>query len=81
MATLTVRDIDDVDYANLCRLAQQNNRSMAAQVRVMIADATRGNSGSDQAVARLEAFRKSATWTLPDGVSTLDILREDRKSW
>ena len=47
MANLTVRDIDDADYENLRRLAQANNRSTAAQVREMIAEANRRKARSE----------------------------------
>lgn len=81
MATLTVRDIDDADYANLRRLAQKNNRSTAAQVRAMIAEANRRNADSEAAVARLREFHAKYRVQLPEGMSTLDLLREDRASW
>jgi plasmid stability protein len=81
MATMTIRDIDDADYENLRRLAQANNRSAAAQVREMIADANRQNERADEAVARLKAFQEKSRWTLPEGVSSLDLLREERDSW
>jgi len=81
MATLTVRDIDDEDYANLCRLAQSKNRSTAAQVREMIADATRHRTRSAGAVERLKAFRETTDWTRASDRNSTDILRDERASW
>lgn len=82
MATLTVRDIDDADYEKLCALAKANNRSMAAQVRAMIAEAARGNaSDREDAVMRMKELRDRAGWTLPAGKTSFDLLREERDSW
>lgn len=81
MANLTVRDIDDADYENLRRLARKNNRSTAAQVREMIAEASRRNARSEEAVARLRAFQRKTRWKLPNGMTSLDLLREERDSW
>jgi hypothetical protein len=81
MANLTVRDIDDTDYENLRRLARKNNRSTAAQVREMIAAANRRDARSEEAVAQLRAFQRKARWKLPKGLTSLDVLREDRASW
>ena len=80
MATLTVRDIDDTDYENLRRLAQQNNRSTAAQVRELIAEANRRNTRSEEAVARLREFRRKTKLKLPAGMTSLDLLREEREA-
>ena len=76
-----MRDIDDDDYENLRRLAQKNNRSTAAQVREMIAEANRRNARSEEAVAQLKAFQRKAGLKLPKGMTSLDVLREDRGSW
>jgi hypothetical protein len=80
VANLTVRDIDDADYENLRRLAQKNNRSTAAQVREMIAEANRRNARSEEAVARLKEFRRKTRLKLPAGMTSLDLLREERES-
>jgi plasmid stability protein len=81
MATLTVRDIDDADYENLQLVARKNNRSTAAHVREMIADANRQNGRAEDAIARLKAFQEKSRWTLPKGIRSLDVLREERDSW
>lgn len=81
MATLTVRDIDDADYENLQIVARKNNRSAAAQVRGMLSDLSKRQILAEKAVADLKAFRERSNWTLPDGMTSLDLLREERDSW
>jgi plasmid stability protein len=39
MATMTVRKIDDSDYARFIAFARSNNRSAAAEIREFIANA------------------------------------------
>lgn len=81
MATLTVRDIDDADYENLQMVARMNNRSAAAQVRGMLSDLSKRQIRAEKAVADLKAFRERSNWTLPEGMTSLDLLREERDSW
>lgn len=81
MATITVRDIAETAYENLCEVARRNNRSTAAQIRKMIDDLAPTRMTPEEAVASLIAFRKQAKWTLPAGLSSLDLLREERDSW
>ena len=81
MATLTVRDIDDVDYENLQLVARKNNRSLAAHVRSMLADLRKRQVHADKAIADLKAFRERTNWQLPEGMTSLDLLREERDSW
>lgn len=80
MATITVRDIDDADYANLRQLAQQNNRSAAAQVRHMIADLRRSSASADQAVADLLEFRKRYAIKPRAGEDAVSMVRAVRDS-
>ncbi|WP_421853493.1 FitA-like ribbon-helix-helix domain-containing protein [Novosphingobium sp.] len=80
MATLTVRGIDDGDLAALAEAARQNNRSLSAEVRVMIAERTRKQS-REQATADFLSFTKQNPLRLPGGITSLDILRAERDSW
>lgn len=80
MATLTVRGIDDSDLAALAEAAKRNNRSLSAEVRVMIAERTRKQS-REQATADFLNFTRQHPIRLPDGTTSLDLLREERDSW
>jgi hypothetical protein len=80
MATLTVRGIDDSDLAALAEAAKQNNRSLSAEVRVMIAERTRKKS-REQATADFLNFTRQNPLRLPDGVASLDLLRAERDGW
>lgn len=81
MATLTVRDIDEADYENLQLTARKNNRSTAAQVRGMLSDLRKRQVHAEKAIADLKAFRERSNWKLPEGMTSLDLLREERDSW
>lgn len=80
MATLTVRDIDDAELANLAEDAKRNNRSLSAEIREMIAERNRQRR-SKQSVADFLAFTKQHPLKLPKGKTSLDLLREERESW
>lgn len=80
MATLTVRDIDDADLSGIAEVAKQNNRSLSAEVREMIAERNRERKRSE-AVAEFLAFTQAHPIILPKGKNTLDLLREERDSW
>lgn len=80
MATLTVRGIDDSDLAALAETAKRNNRSLSAEVRAMIAERTRKKS-REQAIADFLSFTDRNPLPLPKGMTTLDLLREERDSW
>lgn len=80
MATLTVRDIDDEDLAGIAEEAKRNNRSLSAEVRAMIA-ARNQERKRQQAVADFLEFVQRNPLKLPEGMSSLDLLREERDSW
>lgn len=74
MATATARNVDDKDYAALAEMAAANGRSISEELRALIAEAARKR--------RLEALLASIKpMPLPEGMSTLDLLREERDSW
>lgn len=74
MATATARNVDDKDYAALAEMAAANGRSISEELRALIAEAARKR--------RLEELLASIKpMPLPEGMSTLDLLREERDSW
>ncbi len=80
MATATVRNVNDKDYAALVATANENGNSISEELRALIAEHARKRRGK-QLVAELKALRDSSNWTLPDGMTSLDLLREERDSW
>jgi hypothetical protein len=78
MASLNVRDIDDADYEVLRRVARENNRSAAAQVRTMIAELRAKKSSADQAVAELLEFRKMHAIKPRKGEDAVSMVRAVR---
>lgn len=80
MATATARNVDDRDYAALVEAANSNGRSISEELRDLIAEHAR----KQRAAKRLEetkALRDKVNWTLPQGTTTLDLVREERDSW
>lgn len=80
MATLTVRNIDDKQLAGLAEEAKRNGRSVAAEVREMIAERDRLRRRK-QILAEMHEFVKRNPLKLPEGMTSLDLLREERESW
>ena len=80
MGSLTVRDIPDDQLKGLAEDARQNNRSMSAEVRELIAERARKRRLL-QILAEMREFRKRNPLKLPDGMTSLDLLREERDSW
>jgi plasmid stability protein len=80
MGTITVRNIDDDLLARTTEAARLNNRSLSAEVREMMAESDR-----KRRVTRLREemreFLERNPLKLPDGVTSLDLLREERDSW
>jgi plasmid stability protein len=80
MATLTVRNIDDAELAGVAEDAKRNNRSLAAEVREMFAERNRTRRRK-QLFEEMHEFRKRNPLKLPEGMTSLDLLREERDSW
>ena len=80
MATVTARKIDDSDYAALSEIAEENGRSISAELRALIAEHAHKRRAAKR-VAELKALRDRINLTLPDGMTSLDLLREERDSW
>ncbi len=80
MATITARKVDDRDYALLSEAAAENGRSISEELRLLIAEHARKRR-AQAAVADLKALRDRIGLTLPEGMTSLDLLREERDSW
>lgn len=80
MATLTVRNIDERHLVGLAEEAKSHGRSVAAEVREMIAERDRLRRRK-QLFAEMHEFRKRNPLKLPEGMTSLDLLREERDSW
>ncbi len=74
MATATARNVDDKDYAALAAMAAANGRSISEELRALIAEAARRRR-LDELIAQIKPL------PLPEGMTTLDLLREERDSW
>jgi hypothetical protein len=79
VANLAVRDIDPDHYRALAEQARNNRRSIAAEVREWMSDIARRHRAT-QLVTELRELRDNSKWTLPDGMTSLDLLREERES-
>ena len=79
MATATARNVDDKDYSIIASSANENGRSISEEFRLLIAEHAR-KLRLEQTVSELKAFREQAKWTLPEGMTSLDLLREERDS-
>lgn len=80
MATATARNVDDRDYACLTESAEVHGRSVSEELRLAIAEYARRCRGS-KLIAEMEEFRRRNPLKLPDGMTSLDLLREERDSW
>lgn len=80
MVTATARKVDDQDYATLAESARANGRSISAELREWIAEAARKRR-AEQLLAEMREFAKRNPLKLPEGMTSLDLLREERDSW
>lgn len=80
MPTATARNVDEKDYLELVDAASENGRSVSEELRRLIAELARKRR-ADAAVAELAEFRKKHPIKLPPGMTSLDLLREERESW
>ena len=80
MATVTARKIDDSDYATLSEIAEENGRSISEELRILIAGRVKKRR-AERAVADILEFTQRNPLTLPEGMTSLDLLREERDSW
>lgn len=86
MATLTIRKLDDKVHARLRVLAAINGRSVEAEAREALANATKAprKTPPKKAVSALErlraSIRKANGGKMPTGVVD-EFLRNRRKEW
>ncbi|MEY2925601.1 MAG: hypothetical protein RL367_78 [Pseudomonadota bacterium] len=77
MATLNVRDVDDMGYHHVTEIAKENARSVAAELRDMSAERMCRKKG-DVAVARQKAFRERHAIAHAPGEDAISIIRAIR---
>jgi plasmid stability protein len=80
MATATVRNVDDKDYAALVATANENGRSISDELRMLIAELARKRRVT-MLREEMREFRKRNPLKLPDGMTSVDLLRKERDSW
>jgi hypothetical protein len=80
MATATARNVDDKDYAYLSKMAEEQGRSVSEELRLMIAEHVRERRAKDAVADFLDHVRRNPI-KLPAGITSLDLLREERGSW
>lgn len=78
--TVTARKVDDRDYAALVEIAAENGRSVSEELRLLISERARKRRG-EQLVQEMKELRDRTNWVLPNGMTSLDLLREERESW
>ena len=78
MATMTIRDIDEVHYENLRRIAKANNRSAAAHIRALIAELVPTPRTREQAVNAVLEFRKHHAIKPRPGEDAVSMVRAIR---
>ena len=79
MATLTIRKLDDGTYRRVGERAKRNHRSLEADVRDILEEKVR-TFDLDRWLEDVRELRKRGR-PLPDGMTSLDLLRQDRESW
>jgi hypothetical protein len=80
MAAITARNVDEQDYGLLAEAAAENGRSISEGLRLLIADYVLRRK-SRKLVQEMRALRDPVGLTLPEGTTSLDLLREDRDGW
>jgi hypothetical protein len=80
MATVTARKVDNDDYAILGEMAEEHGHSISEELRVLIAEHTRKRR-VEKKISDMKALRDRINLTLPSGMTSLELLREERNSW
>jgi len=81
MPNLTVRNIPKQDYAELQQEAQENQRSVNAEVLTAIserAEARRRRKQADRAMHELDRMREEISRKYPNAPESVDLIREIR---
>jgi plasmid stability protein len=79
MNTLHVRSVSDGLYQRLQQLAKTRNRSLSAQVVMMLTDALEEEESRRQQTTVLASIRRRRFTPDPETPTSLDLLREDRQ--
>jgi antitoxin FitA len=79
MNTLHVRSVPEDLYQRLQRLAQKRNRSLSAQVVVMLEQAVEEEERQKEQVQALSSIRRRRFTPSAQSPSSLDMLHADRK--
>ena len=79
MATLRVRGIPDELYQQLQNLARDGNRSLSAQVVLLLDEGVRLRRLRREQKAVLEDIRRRRFVTPPGAPPSAELLREDRE--
>jgi plasmid stability protein len=77
MATATVRNVDDRDYATLGEIAQQHGRSISEELRALIAEAARKRR-MELLLADMRAARERNPIRLAPGEDAVSLIRAVR---
>ena len=80
MATATIRKVDDRDYATIGEMAEEHGRSISEELRSVIAEVARKRR-VEKLFAEMHEFLERNPLKLRDGMTSLDLLREERDSW
>ena len=80
MATITARKVADGDYDTLGEIAGLNERSILEELRLLIAEYTRKHHAKELVGDRVE-YLEPDRLKLPVGMTSLDLLRQERDSW
>ena len=78
MQTLHVRSVPDELYENLRTLAQERQRSLSAQVILMLDHALAEEQRRQEQTEILAAVRRRRFTPPPDAPESLELLRQDR---
>ncbi len=79
MPSLTIKDIDEKQYRGLVEDARSNGRSLAAEMRAMIAERDRAREVA-RSVARMRELREQSKGLLgpwPDSVALIRAVRDE----
>ncbi len=77
MATATVRNVDDRDYAALGALAEANGRSISEELRALIAEAAR-RQRFEALLAQMRETRARNPIRLAQGEDAVSLIRAVR---
>jgi hypothetical protein len=77
MATATVRNVDDKDYAQLIKGAEESGRSISDQLRILIAEYARKREVA-KSIARMREIRESNPIKLAPGEDAVSLIRAVR---